>query len=142
MTAKLVEIADAVKTELAGGVFSQPFSPVRTWRPVQELLDLKELNVMIVPRGVESTSGSRSSADNNYSVDIAVRKRVGKSDQECDELTLLVEEICEFFVRRRLMSYPSAMWIGTENIPVFSPDHLEEMSVFTSVITVTYKVLG
>ena len=55
-----IDIADAVVTELAGGTFSQVFTPARRVLPQFELADLKNLQVTVVPSSVESEGASRS----------------------------------------------------------------------------------
>jgi hypothetical protein len=53
----------------------------------------------------------------------------------------LVEEIADFFRLRRLTSYPDAIWVRTDNVPVYAPEHLEEFRQFTSVLTLTFRVV-
>jgi hypothetical protein len=36
---------------------------------------------------------------------------------------------------------PSAMWVKTENLPIYSPEHLETKQVFTSLLTFTFRVV-
>ena len=43
------DIADAVVAELAGGAFSQSFTPQRRVLPEHELADLKDLRATVVP---------------------------------------------------------------------------------------------
>jgi exodeoxyribonuclease V alpha subunit len=40
-----------------------------------------------------------------------------------------------------ITTYPSASWLRTENEPVYSPGHLEELRQFTSVLTLTFRVV-
>ena len=142
--AVIVDIAEAVKAELNAGQFSQAFTADRTYRPTRELVDLKDLRVTVVPRGIGMESASRSGGQDEYSVDVAIRKKVSAGaagDAEADELMLLVEEIAAFFARRRLVGLEKAIWVRTENVPAFSSDHLEESSVFISLVTVTFRVI-
>ncbi len=37
--------------------------------------------------------------------------------------------------------HPSASWLSTTDEPVYSPGHLEELRQFTSVLTVTFRVV-
>ena len=80
--AKIVRIAKAVEAELAAGSFSQPITVDRTYRPTRELADLADLRATVVPRGIELSSGSRGSASDEYSVDIALRKKLAADGVE------------------------------------------------------------
>jgi len=140
----VIDIADAVAAELAGGAenFSQSFTPERRVLPDYELADLKDLRVTVVPRGVEVTGSSRSLSQHDFQIDIGVQKKVGTQlDTEVGELVGLVEEIAEFLQRRRLTDVPEAAWGKTANEPVYAPDHLAEKRLFTSVLTLTYRIL-
>jgi len=138
----ITDIADAVKSELNGHSFSQPFQAVRAYQPVYELAEMKTLHVTVVPRGVEMQISSRSLVQHDYQIDVAVQKRFEKDGVvEIDPLMTLVDEIADFFRLRRLASCPNAVWVKTESDPIWSPDHMEQFRQFTSVITMTYRVL-
>jgi hypothetical protein len=53
----------------------------------------------------------------------------------------LVEEIADFFKQRRLDAYPQAVWVKTENAPIYAAEHMDELRQFTSVLTLTFRVL-
>ena len=53
----------------------------------------------------------------------------------------LVDEIAAFLKRRSLAGAPGAAWVRSVNEPVYSPEHLAENRLFTSVLTVTYRVM-
>ena len=50
-------------------------------------------------------------------------------------------EIAAFFKLRPLVAFPGATWIKTEHAPVYSPEHMEQYRQFTSVITLTFRVI-
>ncbi len=140
--ALVTDISDAVVTELAGGAFSQSFTPQRRVLPEHELADLKSLSVTVVPRGVEITGSSRTMSQHDVQIDIGIQKKIGKAtDTEVATLLGLVDEIVDFLKRRTLQAAPWAAWIRTANEPVYAPDHLAEKRLFTSVLTLTYRVL-
>jgi hypothetical protein len=62
-------------------------------------------------------------------------------DAGLDELMSLVERLADGLRLKRLSDVPEAMWVKTENSPIYSPEHLETKGVFTSVLTVTYRVV-
>ena len=140
--ALIVDIAEAVVVELNAGQFSQAFTAQRLYRPQFDLAEMQDLHVTVVPKGIETSIASRSSVQCDVSVDVAVQKKLQTEDaDEIDPLMNLVEEIADFFRGRKLSQYPRASWIATANEPVYSPGHLEELRQFTSVLTVTFRVM-
>ena len=137
-----IDIADAVTAELAGGAFSQTITPVRRVLPEYELADLKDLRVTVVPSSVEIEGASRVLSQHDVWIDIGIQKKLGKNlDTEVAQLCGLVEEIGEFLKRRPLQATPYAIWVKTANEPIYAADHLAEQRTFTSVLSVTYRVL-
>lgn len=143
-----IDVANAVVTELNAAPvppatgFSQAFTAVRAYRPVFDLTELKTLKVTVVPKSIDITSMMRHANQNDVAVDVAVQKKVNPDDlSELDGLMALTEQIGDFFRLRRLTALPSAIWMKTENNPVYSPDHLETKQVFTSVLTFTFRVV-
>jgi hypothetical protein len=140
MGALVIDIAEAVVAELSSATFSLPIAPERHYRPIFDLEELKTLRVTVVPKGIAIGSLSRISNQYDTSIDIAVQKRA--ADQaELDVLMLLVQEIADHLRLRRLTPFPGALWQKTENTPVYSPEHLEQKQVFTSVLTITWRVV-
>ena len=144
----ITDIADAVVAELngsAGPKFGSPpagLNAQRSYRPAFDLKDMKDLHVTVVPKGVELSSASRSLVQTDVQIDIGVQKKLVTADAaEIDPLMSLAEEIADFFRTHRLTTVPSAMWVNTQNSPIFAPEHLAELRQFTSVITLTYRVV-
>ncbi len=137
----IITIADAVVTELNAHTFGQAFTAARAYLPRYDLADMKDLHVTVVPKGVEIDASSRTLAQHDYSIDIAVQKRVGSDPSNMDGLMGLVEEVSDFFRQRRLAQYPAAIWVRTVNVPIYAPDHLDQLRQFTSVLTLTFRVL-
>lgn len=135
----LIDIADAVVAELNGASFAEPFTAERRALPGRELKDLATLRVTVVPKAVEINGASRSASAHDYQVDIGVQKKLGSDlEAETAEMLDLVESIADHLRRRNL---PMAVWVRTVNEPVYAPEHLAEQRTFTSVLTVTYRVL-
>jgi len=140
--ALIVDIAEAVVVELNAGEFSQEFTAVRLYRPQFDHAEMHELHETVVPKGVATSIASRSGVQCDVSVDVAVQKKLAsEGNAEIDPLMGLVEEIADFFRGRKLSEYPRASWVATANEPVYSPGHLEELRQFTSVLTVTFRVM-
>jgi len=137
-----IDIADAVVTELAGGAFSQPITPMRRVLPEYELADLKDLRVTVVPAAVGIETASRTLSQHDVRIDIGIQKKLGKDiDTEVAQLCGLVDEIGEFLKRRPLQAAPSAAWVKLANEPIYAADHLAEQRTFTSVLTLIYRVI-
>ena len=137
-----IDIADAVAAELDGGSFSQEFTPERRVLPDFELADLAGLKVTVVPKGVEIAGASRSLSQHDVQIDVGVQTKLGSDlDAEVAALCGLVEEIAAFLKGHRLADVPGSVWVRTANEPVYSPEHLAEKRLFTSVLTVTYRAM-
>ena len=134
----ITDIADAVVTSLNGGAFSLPFKSTRAYVPITELKNLKSLTVFVVPKDQEITLLDRKKTDHEIRLDIGIHQKVSSSDNsELDPLFALVDEIIDFITDTRV--FGDGIWLETENNPIYSPDHLIEMRVFTSLITITLK---
>lgn len=138
--ALIADIAGAVVTALNGHTFSQPFTAARAYLPVFDLKDMKDLHVTVVPRGVEMSTAGRGLAASDIQVDVAVQKKLtGADNAEIDALMGLVQEIAEFI--RSTGRFGDGSWVRSENVPIYSPEHLGELRQFTSVLTLTLKVM-
>ena len=143
MTARIADIAGAVVTALNGHTFSQTFTAARAYLPVFDLKDMEDLRVTVVPRGVEMSTAGRGLAASDVQIDVAVQKKLsadtGGDNAEIDALMGLVQEIAEFI--RSTGRFGDGSWVRTENVPIYSPEHLGELRQFTSVLTLTLKVM-
>ncbi|MEX2388782.1 MAG: hypothetical protein WD534_12965 [Phycisphaeraceae bacterium] len=143
----LTVLADAVTSELnaaSPGTFDLAFTAQRLYRPRYQVEDLAELRISVVPRGVTIEGATRSVDTHEMQVDVAVQQKLPAPDSEADAidaLMTLVQQIGDYLRRRRLDSIQDAVWTGIENNPVYAVDHLDELRVFTSVLTLTYRVL-
>jgi len=144
---RITDIVDAVAAELNTGVaadkFSLSFVAARHYVPRFNLEDMADLHVTIVPRGVEQAKASRVLLQSDVQVDVAVQKKLDAcSLAEVDELMGLVEEISDFLRTNRLSACSQASWVRAENVPVYSQEHLDQYRQFTSVVTLTFRVMS
>jgi hypothetical protein len=107
--------------------------------PAFELADLADVHVTVVPKGLEVTGATRSACQYDFHVDVGVQKKLG-TDLEAETAAMLafVDEIATFLRRKPVAG---AAWVRTANDPAYAPDHLADKRVFTSVLTVTYRVM-
>lgn len=144
----IVAIADAVVDRLNAGSFSMPVTAVRHHQPTFDLANLETLRVSVVPRSLTVIGASRRQSQYDVLIDIGVQKRLapapgsaGDEDAEIDALLDLVEELADHVRFERLPTVPEAVWVGVAQEPVVAAEHLEQHRQFTSILTVTYRVL-
>lgn len=136
--ATLPNVADAIVTVLNNAALSQTFTAVRLYRPVTELKDFSGIKVTVVPKDQVLTLADRAQGLTEFRIDIGVQKKLTTaSNAEIDEMMELVEEILDLI--RLTVSFGIAKWLRTENELIYSPDHLDEMRVFTSILTLTLR---
>ncbi len=139
--AVITDIADAVVASLNAGSFGQEFTAERHYRPVFDLPEMGTLHVTVVPQGMAIETAGRGRSQYDCRIDIAIQKKFENGDSaELDPLMALVEQIADHFRFKRLEGLPEAMWVKTENTPIYAAEHMEQNRVFTSVLTVTYRV--
>ena len=135
-------LADAVAEHINAGTYAQPVSAVRTYQPAFMLEELAELRVSVVPRTTTVAAASRESSTYEHVLDVGVQKKLPAEDDQAaiDELLELTEAIADRLRHTRLAGFPEAAWAGLAHEPVVSSESLEQHRVFTSVLSVTYRV--
>lgn len=137
----VVGLSDAVVSDLNAASFSQSFTAERHYLPLYDLKALKTLRVTVVPSGNAIEARARRTAQHDVAIDIAIQQKVAGTDNAAiDPLMTLTEEIADHFRFKRLAS-PDAMWVKTENEPVYAQEHLDQYRVFTSLLTLTFRQL-
>jgi len=136
----ILDIADAVVTELNGEGFGLPFTAERAYLPRFDLPEMASLRVTVVPRGLSISAGTRSRDRHEYRIDVGVQQKLEQEDTaELDPLMDLVEEIADHFRGLVLEADPEAACVGVENGPVYAQDHMREGRLFTSILTLTFR---
>ena len=139
----LVTLLNAAPVPPATG-FTPTFTAERAYRPQFDLEELQTLRVSVVPKAIEIQTLGRRANQHDISIDVAVQQKVDVADSAAlDTLMALVQQIADFVRLRRidLAGGSSAVWIKTDNTPIYSPEHLETKQVFTSVLTFTFRVV-
>ncbi len=140
--AVVAAVADAVVTELNATTFSLSFTAVRKYQPHYDLAQLKSLHVTVIPSGLMTQQAARGPGQRDVDVDIAVQQKLTQEENaDLDPLLALAEEIAEHFRGKRLIAYSQAIWVKSEHKAVFVPEHLQQYRQFTSVLTLTFRVL-
>lgn len=135
-------LADAVAEHINAGTYAQLVSAVRTYQPAFTLEALGELRVSVVPRTTTVSAASRESSTYEHVLDVGVQKKLPAEDDQAaiDELLELTEAIGDRLRHTRLAGFPEAAWAGLAHEPVVSSESIEQHRVFTSVLSVTYRV--
>ena len=136
----ITQIANAVKTELNDTDFAISFTAEMTILPVFELKDMRELKVTVVPKAQSFQRLSRDTGSREIQIDIGIQKKFS-GQSEAEELLGLVEEIAAHFDGKRLTEANNAICVKVANEPVYAPEHIEQYRQFTSVLTLTFKVI-
>jgi|GEM_PF-3019694 len=139
---QIIDIAAAVATELNSQIFSQAFVAQRVYWTTQRLELLTGMRVVIVPAAYERQQLSRSGKEQkDFTIDVAIQKKVANTLTEMDLLMDLVEEIHDYLNDAELIAYPTARIIEVANDPIYSEDHVKQFKVFTSLLVCSYRVL-
>ncbi len=142
MAAKIVDLAEAVVTELNAESFSQAFTATRHYVPKIDLKDAASLSVLVAPSGFSTSIASRANDDEEYTIDIGVLKRLTvDGNTELDPLMLLVEEIKNHF-RRKTIASPAAVCTEITNDPIFDIESLDQKRQFASVLNLKFSAIG
>ncbi len=142
-----IDVAEAVKTALAGGTFSEAFTPTRTYQPIFDLDDLADLAVTVVPAEYTEQQVARGNWQHDAQVDVAVQKKLTGTDADRDTATdglmTLAGEIARFFrsASLTLAGGQRAVFVGLENKnPLWAQEHLIDKGLLTAVVTVSFRV--
>lgn len=140
MSAPLViALADAVVAELNARSWSVTFEAARCVLPEAELKDLAALRVTVVPRSQECGRLSRREMSRHVVIDVAIQHRLAGDIDELMPLdAILVDELLRHFLCRRLAD-PPAVCIAAGNAPIYSSEHLREMGLLTTVVSLTFQ---
>jgi len=139
----IITVADALVAALNAHTFSESFTAARAYRPTFDLKEMTDLHVTVVPKGIEMSTLGRNVAQDDVQIDLAVQKRLSapeNEDAELDALMALVREIADFV--RSTGEFNGGVWTNTENVPIYSQEHLSELRQFTSVLTLTFRVIA
>lgn len=141
MSSVLIQLAQAVADELQQGSFSQPITAKRGYLPRVDRDELASLRVTVVPAAQVWERVSRSESQEDHTIDVAIQRSVDPDDASgIDALMALVQEVADHF-NGAVTDSPRAVCIGIESEPVYSPDHLEKLHVFTSVLSLTFRII-
>jgi hypothetical protein len=144
MAAMLIEIADALVGALAGASYSQPVAAVRKYRADYQIKDLEgSVVTTVIPRSIASVPASRTGCQYDHTLDVAIQHKISGSDEDLDAMLGLVDEIEKSLRLQSLTTTSShrAAWTGTTSDAAYDLKHLDELRVFTAVLSLTYRII-
>jgi hypothetical protein len=133
-------LADAVVETLNTGDWNLPFTAIRTTLPYYDVKELTILKVSVVPRSLDISNITRASNECLYQIDIAIQKAVAHvNHQDIHALMNLALNISKSF---RGKTYPSLDAVCSKQAidPLYQAEHIAPPSVFTTVVTLNFKV--
>jgi hypothetical protein len=138
----IIDIAEAVVAEINDAdVLPSGISAQRHYVPTFELKDMDTLQVSVVPRGVAIQPMGRAYCQHDVQIDIGIQQRFQDDQQNTiDALMQQVEQISDLLRAKRLTQLPGAVWLRSQNDPIYAPEHMDQLRQFTSVLTLTYRV--
>jgi hypothetical protein len=153
------DIAEAVSDALnaaTAGTFTPTFTAKRVYVPVIEPAKVgTTLQVLVVARAQQLGLASRTRPDKDVAVDIGIQKRltqladpaVEAANTELDALMTFTAQVLAYFApstsangREAVATATGAVWHSSGNDPIYSIDHLREHRVFTSVLTLNFRI--
>jgi len=98
--------------------------------------------VTVVPKALQSELADRATFQTDYLIDVTVQKHLDTvDDAQVDAMMGLVQEIVDHWRMRALkFGAADAVCVAVANDPVYSVEHLSTMQVFTSVLTMTFRL--
>lgn len=119
-----------------------PFTAVRDYVPLYDLENLQPgLIVTVMPAAMDESPIARLTIGGNVGIDVGVQD-LAPTLAAKDALMLLVEQIKT--VMEKGLTLPEAAldcgWLGTENDPIYDPDHMKVYGLFTSVPRFHFQV--
>ena len=138
--ARIVQLADGIVGQINAGSFSEAFVAERRFVPFFRREDMGDgLHVIVVPRERTRDRATRSASTHDLSIDLAVQQAVSDiNGDRVDELLALVEELADF-VDGAPITATGHRVIGVASEPIYDPDHLKTLSVFTGLLTLTCR---
>lgn len=136
MATILKENADAVAAALNGESFTLPFAAQVSFRPRAEGKERNQLAVLVVPGKITTQREARSGLRRTVETYVVIQRRLIEEDEDIAELLGLAEEIESFLAGRTVGGRFTCS--ETERDPPFAVEHVDQMALFTAVISTTW----
>lgn len=135
------DIRAAIAAELETAALSLPFIVEEGYIPHHAPEELEDLTVVVIPKRVDEQLTSRNSTMDDCFIDVAVQVKVASdTPAELDPYAALAHEIRLYFAAAARRKQAGATWVKSSHPFIYAPEHLREKRIFTSVVTLQYKV--
>lgn len=141
MAARTVEIVDALVTYLNGLSLSQTYTAEKKLIVTEDLHDLQDLHVYVMPATLASVVSTRNSSEETHTVYVTIT-RAAENDAALEEMLGFKQEIADA-LRLQIVTGTtgSYKYLGQENNPQYSNELAMTKALFMSVIQIRYKNL-
>lgn len=141
-----IQIADAIVEALNGEDWSLEFTAVREYRPIATITELAEVvKVSVVPAAWETERRDRAAFADEIGIDIGIQNKPEEIvNEKVDPIYALVVEIrnyCREALRNATLFGPG-LPIRLAQEPLWSPSHLREFGLLTSVLRITFRAVS
>ena len=139
MAARTIELTDAVVAFLNGLSLSQVFTAEKKLVVTEDLHDVQDLKVYVVPAPIESVVAARGSEEENHTIYVTIMRKAD-NDSELEEMLEFKEEISDG-LKLQIMQGSSYRfsYLGQQNDPQYSNEMASTKAMFMSVLRVRYK---
>lgn len=135
---QIIDLADAIVTDLNAHSFSRSFTAERGYLPTYELTELTSLKVAVVPNQDEGKLDTRHLSVHEYTIDIGIQiKPKDITNDSLDPYSYLTQEIVDYFQFGKQPSGTSL--VSPRTRVLYLQEHLHKFRQFTSVVTLTFK---
>jgi hypothetical protein len=137
----ILEVADAIVTELNTEVWTPTFTAVRLFLPIFDLKQMNTLHVSVVPKDQKTDRLSRTAVMQTFGLDVGIQKRFSiEESSEIENLVILVNQIVTFFQGRKLASVANSTVLASDPNPIYAQEHMSNFRQFTSVVNLSVNV--
>jgi hypothetical protein len=136
------DIADALRDRINAGKYALPVNATTAIPRTDRLEDVRDLQVTVLPTGIDSEPLSRSEDESTFQISIGIQKHLETNeDSEVRELHKLTRAIQARVNRFNVtVGNECASWQGGTIAPIWSATNLIQKRIFTSVIDLVYRV--
>lgn len=143
MSARIIDIIDALVSSINGETWTQTFTATRGYGQRMKPSELSALKVILAPLTRAREYQDRGTSQLEYEIDIGFFKHISGAiaarDLEVDDLVELVDELEVFWMSRNITVGPSKLTTIVSNTdPIFDGELLRDSGVFASVLSLTF----
>lgn len=140
MSAKIVQLTEAVVDRINSATLSQSVTAVRSYVPVIKLEEIDDLEVRVVtPITNYIARDLKPTYAQTPEINIWISQR-GMSLAVGDAVMLLSEEIIKLFLTDPITS-PRSQCIGVAHQPLFDAVQADSLQVFPSLVSITFRMM-